>query len=1186
MYLKSIEIHGFKSFANKILFEFHNGITAIVGPNGSGKSNVADAVRWVLGEQSAKQLRGSNMQDVIFSGTENRKPLSYAMVAITLDNSDHALPIDYEEVTVTRKLFRSGESEYLINGTSCRLKEIHELFYDTGIGKEGYSIIGQGQIETIINGKPEERRELFDEAAGIVKFKRRKAMTQKKLENERNNLVRINDIITEIERQIVPLEKQSEVAKEYLRQKEQLKVYDINMFLIEMDRVKGQIAELEEKLSGVTEELEEGTSELEKAKAEYADLEEKYEEKTRIIDEAKDQVSKTEVLKKQLEGQINVARERIHTIRVNEKNLEDRAAAVQAEIRIRDQQKEDLEKKKTELETRLGKARAEDLKAKEALEKKAAEAENISRGIEEKKSAIIDLMNGRASTKAKIQRYDTLIEQNQIQKSKLTQRMLLLKKDDGSQAGLKVQYDAELAEADEKLRMVQEDIKSNERTIEEIQKKLAGRDTLLEKARVDYHRENSRLETLRGITERYSGYGNSIRKVMERKNNERGIIGVVADIIQTDKKYEQAIEIALGGSIQNIVVDEENTAKEMIRYLKENRYGRATFLPLNSIRPAQKFNESGALKEPGAVGVASDLARSESRFANLVSYLLGRILIVDHIDHAIAIARKYHHRLRIVTLDGELLSPGGSMTGGAFRESNNLLSRRREIEDLEKSVAGLKTTLESAARETESMKTRRKDLYADTDKAREEERELRISRDRLSMKREAVGKRLQDIQNSYAGIQTESAKIESQIKEIVELKGALEEETKTSLETEKRYTEETENLNRQTEELNALVSQMTGDAEKIRLKASQLEQQYGFQQENIRRIEEEQRKFAEELSALGDHKDSTSDQIQEKEDEIQDLTKTIQESESIFAELREKIKESTEERERVSALREQVLARREDMTSRLADLDKEKFRLTSRLEAGEETMENQISYMWDEYEITYNYAKELQNDEIGNPAEIKKKISEIRSRIKGLGNVNVGAIEEYKTLKERYDFLKGQHDDLIKAEETLLNIIEDLDKGMRERFEEKFALIQQEFDKVFKRLFGGGKGTLEIMPDADILEAGIRIIAQPPGKKLQSIMQLSGGEKSLTAIALLFAIQNLKPSPFCLLDEIEAALDDANVKRFAEYLTLLTKNTQFIMITHRRGTMTAADRLYGITMQEKGVSALVSVDLLEDKLDK
>lgn len=1186
MYLKSIEVQGFKSFANKIKFEFHEGITGIVGPNGSGKSNVADAVRWVLGEQRVKQLRGGSMQDVIFSGTENRKPLSYASVAITLNNADHKLPVDFEEVTVTRKLYRSGESEYLINGSACRLKDINEMFYDTGIGKEGYSIIGQGQIDKILSGKPEERRELFDEAAGIVKFKRRKNLSLKKLEEERLNLTRVNDILAELEKQIGPLQRQSEVAKEYLKKKEELKTFDINMFLLETERIRDQIKEVEGQLNRATEELEEANVRYEQMKTEYEAIEEEVDEIDSSIEKAKNQLNETNLLKQQLEGQINVLKEQINTVRMNDEHYDNRLQTIRVEIDTRQGQLRELEKEKEDIRTKLSEMTQNDTQAKNDLIEVQSRIAAETAGIEQCQQEIMELLNNRASTKAKIQHFDTTQEQLTTRRAELNQLILRTASEGESKNDILAQREEELRQVTEKIAGFNVLVQENESKIDGFQKELDEKQEKLRIGQTAYHRESSRLESLKNITERYDGYGNSIRRVMSNKDREPGLIGVVADIIKVDKEYEIAIETALGGNIQNIVTDNEETAKRMIQFLKKNKFGRATFLPLTGMHGGGGIRNQEALQEAGVIGLANQLVHVEEKFRGMADQLLGRTIVVDHIDHGIAISRKYRQSLRLVTLEGELINPGGSMTGGAFKNSSNLLSRRREIEEFEKTVSMLKKDMKDMEETVNQIKQKRADCYAVIDDVQKQLRQASVEENTAKMNIEQVQRSQQDLQERINRYQKESRELETKLREIADNEESIQLELETSERLEKELNDKIEELQKALDTDREQESTQMRHSEEVHLSFAALEQQNTFIRENISRIEEENAKFEDELKELDANKGNASEEIREKEKQIADLKTTIENSKELFAEIQEEIKSQTEQRDELNRRHKSFLEKREELSKHMTDLDKECFRLNSRKEGYEEASDKQINYMWDEYELTYGRAMELRDENLTDIAYMKRQIQTLKGEIKKLGSVNVNAIEDYKNVSERYEFLKNQHDDLVEAEATLVKIIDELDTAMRNQFTEQFAKIATEFDSVFKQLFGGGKGTLELMDDEDVLEAGIRIVAQPPGKKLQNMMQLSGGEKALTAISLLFAIQNLKPSPFCLLDEIEAALDDNNVGRYAKYLHKLTKHTQFIVITHRRGTMAAADRLYGITMQEKGVSTLVSVDLLEDQLEK
>lgn len=1186
MYLKSIEVQGFKSFANKIVFEFHNGITGIVGPNGSGKSNVADAVRWVLGEQSAKQLRGASMQDIIFAGTENRKPLSYAYVAITMDNSDHQLSIDFEEVTVARRVYRSGESEYLLNGNTCRLKDVTELFYDTGIGKEGYSIIGQGQIERILSGKPEERRELFDEAAGIVKYKKRKATAQKKLENERENLIRVNDILAELERQVGPLEKQAEKARVYLKKKEELKTYDVNMFLLEMERIEGELKGVQEKYQITDRELTEANESCESIKAEYSRMEQEMEVMDQTINEARENLSNSTVRKGQLEGQINVLKEQIHTAEMTDEHLNSRLASIDREKGERLTSKETCDKEKQELDVQL---MAVGAKKKEAAEYLSALQQEIARctdGIERGKNDIIELLNHKASVKARQQRYDTMLEQVNIRKAQLTQRLLARKTEEADLESVLEGYQKELDAINQTIAEVKNCVSEMEEKNLEWKRKSMETSQQLEKMMTDYHKQQSRLESLKNIAERYDGFGSSIRRVMELKEQNKGLLGVISDLIQVDKKYEIAIETALGGRIQNIVTEDEETAKKMIAYLKQNRYGRATFLPLTSVNGKGSFKNPDALREPGVIGLANTLIKIDKKYEGVAASLLGRVIVTEDIDAAAALAGKYRYSLQIVTLDGELLSPGGSMTGGAFKNTSNLLARKREIEELEASVEELKKQIKACRNRLEDIKTAQSLLKEDRDKNRVILQEQYILQNTAKMNVERAAEQKNESENVFSGLRQEHLEIENQLQEINENKEKIILEIAEAKEREQQIEEENSSFQAILDEKAAQEADARRAVSEIDLEEAAIRQKMEFVLVNLNRINGEIKRYEEEREGfLAEVQEARAD-AEKKRHDIEEIQKMILNFDSGYAELEQELKENIARKEEMNVQYKGFFQKREDISKKITDLDKEIFRLNSQREKLEEAHENQNNYMWEEYELTLHAAMELRNEEYEDLSAMKKMIVSIKEDIRKLGDVNVNAIEDYKEIAERYDFLKTQHDDLVEAEKTLEGIIEELDTGMRKQFLEKFQEIQREFDTVFKELFGGGKGTLELVEDEDILECGIRIIAQPPGKKLQNMMQMSGGEKSLTAIALLFAIQNLKPSPFCLLDEIEAALDDSNVGRFAKYLHKLTKNTQFIVITHRRGTMAAADRLYGITMQEKGISTLVSVNLIEDDLDK
>ncbi len=1183
MYLKSIEIHGFKSFANKIKFDFHNGITGIVGPNGSGKSNVADAVRWVLGEQRIKQLRGGSMQDVIFSGTELRKPLGYAYVAITLDNSDHALSIDYDEVTVSRRLYRSGESEYMMNGNKCKLKDINELFMDTGIGKEGYSIIGQGQIDQILSSKPEDRRNLFDEAAGIVKYKARKETAIKKLEEEKINLTRLNDILSELEKQVGPLEKQSEVAKEYLKYKERLKTLDVNMFLVENKSQKQQLEEASKNLDIASQALDETREAYARTKEEYESIQSRIETIDKEIEETLARITDSSVKREKLEGQIGILNEKINSATENAAHFLKREKDEREKLDIRNAEKDKYLKEKEQIDKEAESLLSDRSAARKELDKTLARIETVNNEIEDCKSKIVENLGTAANIKSKLSSLDAKEEQVRIRKAELTGKLVSARSNEARQEEtlkkLREEFDSITAQISE----MNTRLKNADKEIVSIKENMSLKDTDLRKKNELYQKEKSRLEALANITERYEGYGGSVKKVMERKDDTKGIIGVVADIIKTQQKYETAIEVALGGNIQNVVTDNEETAKKMIGYLKQTRAGRVTFLPLTSLDNPPELKAKEALNEPGVLGMADELVDTDPKYRMVAKAMLGRIVAVDTVDNALKIARKYNHTIRMVTLEGELLVPGGAISGGAFKNNSNLLGRRREMEELEENIKKYKSDIESIENEISELRQKRNELRTTAEELRTELQGRFIAQNTARINVENEERRQQEQKGSYTDLKIESDEIEENLREIASEREQAQQQLEDSQKLEADCNEKVEVLQGELKGLHEIEETEGDKVSKWDLQYERIKQKQLFANSNIQRVDEDIRTEEEALLEITDTIRKNNEQLEQNKKDIEEIRLTIEASIDVQSESSKDLEQKRQTKNGLTVSQKEFFNKTEELNKQMSDLDKEVMRLSGRKEKYQESIESQINYMWNEYEITLTDAASMRDEEMTDIPAMRKEIGSLKDSIRKLGDVNVNAIEDYKNLMDRYTFMKAQHDDLVEAEIQLKEIIKDLDENMRKQFIEQFHLINTEFDKVFKEMFGGGKGTLELAEDEDVLEAGIRINAQPPGKKLVNMMQMSGGEKALTAIALLFAIQNLKPSPFCLLDEIEAALDENNVVRFARYLHKL-KNTQFIVITHRRGTMESADRLYGITMQEKGVSTLVSVNLIDKEL--
>ncbi len=1182
MYLKKIEVQGFKSFANKIVFDFHEGITGIVGPNGSGKSNVSDAVRWVLGEQSAKQLRGGNMQDVIFSGTQLRKAQGYACVVITFDNSDHTLLIDFDEVSVSRRIYRSGESEYMINGSPCRLKDVQEIFYDTGIGKDGYSIIGQGQVDKIISGKPEDRRELFDEAAGITKYKRRKNVAIKKLENERNNLIRISDILTELERQVTPLQKQSLTAKEFLRLREELKRYEANNFIFESTKLREKLEELEENEVILNEELENVNFESDSILEKYNQVVIIIEELENELNKKKDSLTQNNRKLGELVGEVKLLNEKLSNDNQATLNANKRVENIDKDIAIKNENEKKYDLEKLSLNKELTAINAK----LEVLTKDVEKAdENISeseRKLENCKSEMMNSISEKSNLKTEEQRLSTLVEQMQIRQSEVYARILQSKADIDS-------FENKLSLEKENFQKINEEIKLCEDKLEsiklesiKIQDKIQIKIKIRNEKRDKYHRLKATKESLRNIAEKYEGYSVSIKKVMEVKDN--GVHGVVADLISTQKGYETAIETALGSRIQNIVIDNEDTAKRLIEYLKKNKYGRATFLPISSIGKVDKPNFREVLKEKGVLGLASDLVNTNDEYRSIVNSLIGKIIVVDNITNAIAIEKKYHYEYRIVTIEGESLSPGGAISGGAYKNTANLLGRKRELDELEESFENLKKELEIAendcnkekenlSKENDKAEIIKKELQSFNIEKNSKEVELKNLNEQLLLVKETeseLNKEIEELNKNRLDFDNEREKLVSKLSGVENM--GLD------------YENDISKFSIELEEFKAKKEKLRDEVNTLGLSSQAIVQKLEFINENVDRLELEKDTLKKEQKELFETLKQCKLDIEEKEKKIELTQKDISFTESEIDKLNTEITQLSEKKEQESISQKKFFDEKNSILEKKSGIEKAIFRLVNQKEKHEEKLGNLTNYMWNEYELTIQTVSKFKEDDILND-DIPKVIENLKTEIKKLGNVNVNAIDEYREVAERYELMKTQHEDIIEAESQLVKIIEDLDIGMRRKFEEKFKLISEQFDIVFKELFGGGSGKLEIEEDVDLLEASISVISQPPGKKLQNMMQLSGGEKALTAISLLFAIQNLKPSPFALLDEIEAALDDSNVERFAKYLHKLSDRTQFIVITHRKGTMVCADRLYGITMQEKGVSTLVSVNLIGSELN-
>ena len=1188
MHLKSIELYGFKSFANKMVFKFDQGITAIVGPNGSGKSNVADAVRWVLGEQSAKSLRGSKMQDVIFAGTEARKPLGYCQVDLTIDNHDQKMPIDYSEVTVSRRVYRSGEGEYFINGTSCRMRDVLELFMDTGVGQEGYSIIGQGQIDKILSNKPDERRALFDEAVGIVKFKKRKHSAEKRLEDQKQNLFRINDIITELEGQKDTLFKQAEKAKEYLSYKERLKEHEINVFILEIKQIDEEIKQLLTKKEIVDKDLRMARNASQENKNKHSEYVHRLEQLEEELESVRNSMNALSLEKEKTDGDIALIKEQIQHIASNNQRISGELERVEERINSSTlglsnykEEMKDVFDKETSLKNNLEEKEKTLFGINEEIVKEERHVSDIQANM-------IERLNEMSSIKSQMGRFQTLAENNQSRKDILLSRKDILEKSVSSLEG-HIQEEKKIAKqiaitGREKVEL-RDGLQSSRLTIsQELSEVQESRKNQIGQLQVN----ESRLKALTDIEDHYEGYNYSIKQVMSRKEIPGagdGIVGVVADIIKVDKKYETAIETALGGNYQNIITKDEQTAKNMIEYLKKNRYGRATFLPMSNIHPNQRrLNEVQSMD--GFIGYADELVGCETMYKDIIRFLLGRIIVASNIDAALKINKRFNNTLRIVTLEGDVVNPGGSLTGGAHKNNKNqYLSRKRHIDELKAAILTGEKALKEIDTKYQELLYQEEQLVAGLTNVGAEIVELNMNHKEQTMKIHQLDSDLTKAMMELEELVEEENSLLGQAGNLKQEIHALERSLNES-EINHEHAETTvKDMMGQTVALKEQKESLEQEITHLRIEHTNALASQRHGSENIARMEEEIQGYGQQKQRLSQELEANRISSLEKESHIGDKQAKLTQIAEDLLKWQNVIATKQEERGLITKEQEKLYQLSEELGERVTLLEKEMVRLENQEMKLESSKEGFIDYMWAEYELTYNNATVYFKDGLGSIHEMKDVIGKLKNSIRRLGDVNVNAIEEYKSVIERYEFLSTQREDILEAKEKLLEMINELDLKMQTQFREQFEAINLEFQKVFKELFGGGKAFLHLSDDEDVLEAGIHINVQPPGKKLQSMMLLSGGERAFTAIALLFAIQNLKPSPFCVLDEIEAALDDANVDRFAGYLKKLTHNTQFIIITHRRGTMEASDALYGITMQEKGISTQVSVKLIEDVLE-
>lgn len=1185
LYLKCLEMQGFKSFADKISLDFNNGITSVVGPNGSGKSNISDAIRWVLGEQSIKSLRGSKMEDVIFAGTEHRKPLGFAEVSITLDNSDSALPIAYGEVTVTRRVFRSGESEYLINKAPCRLKDITELFLDTGIGRDGYSVIGQGRVDEILSTRSEDRRHIFEEASGIMKYKVRKQDAEKKLELTRQNLERINDIINELESQLGPLKEQSEAARKYLDIRESLKELEVNVYLDSMEKFREKLQVFEEQYKNVKSQVDSENNRLEEITAsnkDKTDLLKAFDEK---IEAARQQFYALEGDLERFNSDIKVNNEKKVNLEQNIGRLD--AEISEAQLKMSGLDKEEAGKldKLKYLDKQLNiysQKLAEYEKQMDELLKTLSESE---RQIEQMKTVIMDKMDIQSDKKMQINDVKTHIENIQKRQKSIDNEIYQQVIENDNEKMKKEDLTRSIHHASKELRKQQTRREELNGELSESDKLLGGLRTKQSKLRSEMQFKTSRARTLTEMEQNLEGYNRSVRQVLQEcKESEgfgKGIHGALAQLIKVDRKYEAAIEMTLGGALQNIVTQTEEAAKKAIEYLKRNKSGRATFLPISSVN-GRGFDASMTeriKRSEGFCGIASELVSCDPVYKGIIRNLLGKVVVIDNLDNAIRVARSFGYSFRIATLEGDILNAGGSMSGGSLENrGTGILSRSREIEELNNELAKLKAEDNSLSNDINQLCADISEINGELSSLENaiKNNELVKVRDEshLAQVEENIGKlaaRMDMLKQEKAQLERQqgeiSAELEKYQQELLSIEQEINALKQTVAESQDKHKED-----------QAVRDALHADITDFKISVNSIKESMDSVKENSDRLASEKEVLTKAIERKNNEKIKYQNEIKHIDELNEGLRENIRKSEESRSGRTFEMDRLAEERKVMEEDLYDIVNKINEANKNILLLQEEYSRVEVKKTKLESEMEALQDRMWNEYELTYSSALQLKKD-IGSLSSAQRKINELRAAIKELGPVNVSSIEEYVKTKERFEFMSAQRNDMDQAREKLMRVIQEMTSIMKKQFMEQFELINKNFNIVFKELFNGGRAGLILSDEDNVLESGIEIEVQPPGKKLQNMMLLSGGERAFTAIALLFSILRLKPSPFCILDEIEAALDDANVYRFAEYLRRYSDQTQFIIVTHRKGTMEGSDTLYGVTMQEHGVSKVVSMKM-------
>ncbi|MFQ9264760.1 MAG: chromosome segregation protein SMC [Clostridia bacterium] len=1180
MYLKRLELQGFKSFADKTILELMPGITTVIGPNGSGKSNISDAIRWVLGEQSMKSLRGTKSMDIIFAGTQNRKSLGFAEASLVFDNSDGALPIEYTEVTVTRKIYRSGETGYFINKVPCRLKDVLELFMDTGIGKDGYSIIGQGKIDEILSNKSEDRRHIFEEAAGIVKYRTRKQESEKKLEHTKLNLLRINDILTEIEGNLEPLQIQADKAKKYLNLREELKSIEIGLFVYNIEKYKQELEKVVQDIDIMQTQCNDEEGRLERIKVLKEELKSSIDEITEAIENMSNIGFESQKQIEQLNSDINVAKTRIANNNENNdrylKEIYEQNAKIQElkeEIEQKEAKKDNLKQNKEKFEKELNEKQEELDKLTEKLSSKELEIEGYKHTVEENTDKKYELQSEINAQNINYQNF----EKRQAQ---IKQEMQSTISELDSTRLNKEDIAKQFNEIENKKNKAQNSLSEVAKQREDANQKIKSFESNINVLSSEMRIKESRLKFLIETEKEKEGYIKSVKSLLKDCENikelGKGMNGVLANIIEVPDELQTAIEMCLGASLQNIVTETETDAKRLVEHLRKNNLGRASFLPISSVKGRKLDKIKG--NESGVVGIASDLVKYNKKYEQIILNLLGRTVIVDNMDTAIRVAKQNDYTFRIVTTEGDLINPSGAITGGSVaKKTVNILGRSKEIEKLEKEVNELKVKIKKLEDEKQEYEESIEGVLELSANLEKELQEIDITYATEKQKVISINENIEKLEKRLNRLKEEQANLEKQKEKAVSTKGDLQVEINKIIEQNEELSKIINGFAELNKDDQKYIDDLNFDITNLKISVSSFD-------ESEASIQEIQERINQELENAHTSIENKNAQIEQIKKDNEELEKSIQDTLQKIEEVKESVNSSSskiEELKKERAQKSEKLSKQEDeITVKfkvIEDLKGQLVKLDVKKTKIDEDINGVINKMWEEYELTPNNAEQYQKPE--NVALTQKRVNNLRTEIRELGSVNINAIEEYKNLKDRYDFMSEQRLDLENTMSKLRKVISDMTQIMKEQFKEKFKVINKNFGEVFAELFGGGKAELTLEDEENILECGIEITVQPPGKKLQNMMLLSGGEKAFTAIALLFAILKINPAPFCVLDEIEAALDDVNVFRYADYLKKFTEHTQFLVITHRKGTMEAADSVYGVTMEESGISKLLSMKL-------